>query len=193
MEALAIKLSSRDIPFDPVGRHVMCFAHIINLCSGRVIKKFDAKTDIEAWGDDEDAVADCPGLSNPITHAHSVVGAIWASGARRDAFHGVIVDGNAYHWFKEEGKPMEVADRQLLRYVPTRWDSVYYMVQGLCSLRLVSLDVLLKLMRTKQLIDQAINHFLALSNNDNLIDYRISPSIWNTLEDIKVVLSVGHD
>ena len=77
--------------------------------------------------------------------------------------------------------------------VPTRWDSVYYMIQRLRSLRLVSLDVLLKLMRTKQLIDQAINHFLALPNNNDLIDYRISPSVWNTLQDIKVVLSVGRD
>ena len=38
MEALEKKLEERDIAFDATDRRIMCFAHIINLCSGSVIR-----------------------------------------------------------------------------------------------------------------------------------------------------------
>lgn len=43
MEALQRKLEERDIAFDAVDRRIMCYAHIINLSSGRVIHAADDK------------------------------------------------------------------------------------------------------------------------------------------------------
>ena len=37
MAALAMKLKSHDVSFDARDRRIMCFAHIIDLCSGRAI------------------------------------------------------------------------------------------------------------------------------------------------------------
>ena len=58
----------------------MCFAHIVNLCSGAVIC---------AAGNGEG-----PSESNPIGVARGVVQAVRVSGKRRDAFDEVIRDGN---------------------------------------------------------------------------------------------------
>jgi hypothetical protein len=56
MEALSRKLQSRDIHFVAAERQVMCFAHVIDLSSGRVIR---AVEDSEP--------------SNPIGHGRVVV------------------------------------------------------------------------------------------------------------------------
>ena len=47
MEALALKLSGREIQFDPEDRRVMCFGHVVDLTAGRVIRKADAKVHAE--------------------------------------------------------------------------------------------------------------------------------------------------
>lgn len=135
MEHLARKLSSREKPFNPVDRHVMCFAHIVDLSTGRVIQEVEASNGKNKGGGD-DAI-----LSSPIALARSVVGAIRASGTRREAFEGVITDGNAKGWFMAGEPPEKVSlnNLQLLRDVPTRWDSVYHMIERLRVMRLVRL------------------------------------------------------
>ncbi len=109
------KLRDRDIEFDAVDRRIMCFAHIVDLCSGRVVNAID----------DESA-------SNPIGLAPSrgAVRAIRGSGLRRDAFHEVVKNGNAKGWFKagDPPKTIKLKALQLLRDMCVRWDSVYLMV-----------------------------------------------------------------
>jgi hypothetical protein len=125
MEALEKKLEERDIAFDATDRRIMCFAHIVNLCSGAVIR---------AAGNGEG-----PSESNPIGVARGVVRAVRVSGKRRDAFDEVIRDGNQKSWFKVGQPPKAVVlkELQLLQDVRTRWDSVYLMLNRLREMRLV--------------------------------------------------------
>ena len=152
MRELSNLLEARDIDFDPVDRKVMCYGHVIDLSSGRVI---DAVTSTKAidWDelpelvpadddddDDEDDEEDNggdnngePNIRDPIALARSVVRVIRASGARRDAFDIVIDNGSARGLFKQ-GHPGEVVilkKLQLLQQVRTRWDSVYSMLRRL--------------------------------------------------------------
>lgn len=123
MKALEGKLEERDIAFDATDRRIMCYAHIINLSSGSVIR---------AAGGGEGAPE-----SNPIGLARGVVRAVRVSGKRRESFEEVIRDGNRKGWFKV-GQPPKVVllkELQLLRDVCTRWDSVYLMLNRLREMR----------------------------------------------------------
>ena len=137
-------LRAREIGFDARDRKIMCFPHVLNLSSGRVIERLTkVLEDIpEDWEPPPlvhvnqsyaDAVA-----RDPIALGRAVVRAIRASGARREAFDDVIQNGNAKHWFKDGETIIEVKSLQLLRDVSTRWDSVYYMINRLREMRPVS-------------------------------------------------------
>jgi len=84
MEALEKLLHECDIAFNAVDRQIMCFAHIINLCSGRVINVINDNGE---------------STSDPIGLARGAVRSIRASGLRRDAFNEVIQNGNTKGWF----------------------------------------------------------------------------------------------
>lgn len=136
MQELAKILNDRDIPFDAADRKIMCFAHVVDLSSGRVIDNLtnDSEPDnsnLDADNLDEDHV---PTLS-PVAHARSVVRAIRGSGMRRDTFRDVIKNGNSNKWFIEESKVVMLKELELLRDVRTRWDSVYRMLSRLRELR----------------------------------------------------------
>ena len=122
MEELEKLLRERDIAFDATDRRIMCFAHIVDLCSGRVIS---------AIGADEESI------NNPIGLARGVVRSIRASGLRRDAFDEVVKNGNAKGWFKagEPPQTIKLKPLQLLRDVRVRWDSVYFMVKRIGVMR----------------------------------------------------------
>lgn len=190
MEGLKRKLSYRDIQLDASDRRIMCFAHVVDLSSGRVIQTVDPKT---LRADDSDDDCDSAVPSNPISLARSVVRAIRASGMRRDAFDDVIKNGNAKGWFQEGNppRPVQVEHLQLLRDVQTRWDSVYHMLKRLRVMRPVRLNVSLKLMHAEQLVYQAVDYFLDLPNNRDLAKFKILPHDWDTLQDVEVVLSVS--
>lgn len=123
MEALQRKFDERDIVFDPVDRRIMCYVHIVNLSSGRVIRAASGGEDTPE--------------SNPIEHAHGVVRAIRVSGKRRDAFDEMVKLGNTNKWFKV-GNPAKVVmlkELQLLQDVRTRWDSIFFMLNRLREMR----------------------------------------------------------
>jgi hypothetical protein len=80
MELLATKLQERDMSFDATDHQVMCFAHIIDLASGHVVRAVEDKTASE--------------ISNPIGLACTVVRSIRASGLHRDSFDEVVKNGN---------------------------------------------------------------------------------------------------
>jgi len=78
MESLVQKLKPHDIPFDACDNRIMCFAHIIDLCSGRAIHA--------AAGVDKGVPPGNETASDPISVAHTAVRAIQGSGKRRRDF-----------------------------------------------------------------------------------------------------------
>jgi len=133
MEELETMLTECDIVFNAEDRKIMCFAHIVDLCSGHVIRA--ASNGVEPKNDSSSSDGDTT-ASNPIALARAVVWVIWGSGSHQDAFDEVIICGNAKGWFKQ-GKPswiIQVKLLQLLRDVCTRWNSVHHMLKRLCEM-----------------------------------------------------------
>lgn len=148
MEHLAILLNLRDIKFHYQDNCIMCFPHIINICSQHVIaaltKATRDSTDMET--DENFPVAPngeqtyqeaC--ARDPIALGRNIVRVIRASGQRRDDFHNTIRNGNENKYFKDRNdQPVQLPELELLHDVKTRWDSVYFMIMRLLKLRLVS-------------------------------------------------------
>ena len=65
MVALMMKLKSHDVSFDARDHRIICFAHIINLCSGRVI--------CASSGVDKGVLPSSGTASDPISVAHAAV------------------------------------------------------------------------------------------------------------------------
>jgi len=129
MESLMQKLKPRDVPFNARDNRIMCFAYIIDLCSGQAIRA--------ASGVDEGVLPGNETASDPISVARAAVRAIRGSGKRRRDFEQVIADGNKGGWFKAGRPPKTVYLKplQLLRDVPMRWDSVFHMLHRLREMR----------------------------------------------------------
>jgi hypothetical protein len=194
MESLKTLLADRDIVIDATDRRIMCFAHVINLCSGRVIdyvSKAASNNDNSSSSSGGNIIA-----TDPIEVARAAVRAIRETGERRLAFNSIIKSGNEKGWFKAEGSsvPIRLKELQLLRDVRTRWDSVYFMLNRLREMRPVWLLYLahrsshIKHLLTNRL--QAVDVFLALPD---LAKYRISSDNWKAMQDIELVLSVSHN
>lgn len=148
MQELERKCKERDIDFDAADRQVMCYEHVVNLSSSRVIEE---ATSVAAVDLDEDWSGPPPPNSpdqqsyddaiarDPIVLGRNVVRIIRASGTRHDAFNKVIENGNARGWFVVGQPPNQITimvkPKQLLRDVRTRWDSVYYMLNRLREMR----------------------------------------------------------
>lgn len=152
MQELETMFRERDIDFAAGERQIMCFAHVVNLSSGGVIK---GVTDtVSPDGDDDDLdVGHSPArlppnapesqsyddavARDPIALGRNVVRAIRGSGKRREDFDEVIDNGNAKDWFAGDSKKkaIHVPHKQLLRDVSTRWDSVYHMINRLREMR----------------------------------------------------------
>jgi len=131
-------LTKRDIAFDAEDRRIMCFAHVVDLCSGCVIRA--ASDGVEPGNDGSSSDSDAA-VSNPIALACAVVQVIRGSGSRQDAFDDIIICSNAKGWFKQ-GKPswiVQVKLLQLLQDVRTRWDSVHHMLKRLREMHPVCL------------------------------------------------------
>jgi hypothetical protein len=150
MQSLKGPLGLRDIDFDPADRRIMCFAHVVNLCSGRVIH---AASDGADYDDSSPSSGDDIIATHPIAVARAAVRVIRETSERRTAFNGVIKSGNNNGWFKKEGssEPVQLKELQLLRDVRTRWDSVYYMLNRLREMRPVWLRYLMEYLLTNQL------------------------------------------
>jgi len=118
MKSLERMLRKCDVAFDAVDRKIMCFAHIVDLCSKRVAD----------YGNDFLLPDDETAASSPVARGRNVVWVIRASGERRREFDVEIAKGNAKGLFKI--KPL-----QLLRDVCTR----YLMLQRLREMRPVRL------------------------------------------------------
>src|SRR5277367_3640065 len=136
MQDLAKILNKRDIPFDAADRKIMCYGHVVDLSSGRVIDKLTNDTELDESDSDADDLDEVHVRTrSQVVNARSVVRAIRGSGMRRDTFRDVIKNGNANKWFMEGSKVVVLKEIELLRDVRTRWDSVYRMLSRLQELR----------------------------------------------------------
>ena len=70
MKALEMMLAARDVSFDAHNWQIICFAHIINLCSGRVI---DATSGMAGDKNTNSLSGDDAIPSSPIAQAWTVV------------------------------------------------------------------------------------------------------------------------
>lgn len=144
MKELERLFRARDLPFDAADRKVMCYGHVVDLSSGRVIA---GMTDVstEDWSgppppdSNAEQTYDEAVARDPISLGRTVVRVIRASGIRRDSFEDVVANGNTKGWFNQGQPPnqqiVKVPSRQLLRDVRTRWDSVFYMLSRLREMR----------------------------------------------------------
>ena len=205
MQELEIMFRKREVDFDATDRHIMCYAHIVNLSSGRVI---EGATGVDAADHDEDWCSPLPPPPNspneqsyadavardPIALGRNVVRVIRASGKRREAFNEVIQNGNTRGWFVVGESPKQstitIKPKELLRDVVTRWDSVYHMLNRLREMRPVRFPTLINSLVINKSTWQAIDHFLALPNYSDLAKYRITPQEWAIMQDLEFILSV---
>jgi hypothetical protein len=125
-------LDERGIPtrFDPIDNRVRCYAHTIDLGCKAVVGNWPDDAEVEGYNHNQ--------IRNPVALALEVVRTIRGSGLRREAFREVIDNGNKNKWFKKDGQVVQVRQLQLLRYVRTRWDSCFHMLNRLRELRPVS-------------------------------------------------------
>ena len=70
MATLEGMFTLRDITFDAHDRRIMCFTHVINLCSGwAILAVSDGVADDDGYDSSDDAIVP----SNPILRARAVV------------------------------------------------------------------------------------------------------------------------
>lgn len=201
MEELAKLLESRDIQFHSRERHIMCFPHVINLCTQAVLATVDNPNSEEIKAmyanvfDDPNELDEYVAAINkrPITSGREIVRTIRASGLRRDQFDDLVKTGNEKGWFQDAaGTVVVIPEVQLLRDVPTRWDATLYMLNRLRVLRPVSDHFfLISCQRRFSCIRsdlQPIDHFLAVHK---LTSFQISSDEWDVLKDCEMILEVS--
>ena len=181
--------------FDTKEHQFFCFPHTTNICTGHIVSSLNSSP-INRKPNENHIVPREQMYSqalahDPIAMAWAAIQAIRVSSAHRDAFTAVIRDGNMDGWFKnpDTGVIMRISPLQLLWDVPSRWDSVYYMIGRFWYLHLVSGSINLTFCMTN-LYRQAVNNLLAQLHLPELAKYRLSEKEWEVLRDFEVILSV---
>ena len=169
MKELQILLVKRDIMFDHLNNRVMCYPHIINICSAHIVaastqvsKKYLDSNSLD--GDDDDDFnppSSCyrtgPQLDEMFIASQPSERQVWLRSLNRDPVK--LVADIVRHIRASDSRKQVFADivqlctkddrqlrgappLQLIQHVRTRWDSVYLMLQRFRVLRKVSFDVL---------------------------------------------------
>ncbi|KIK19821.1 hypothetical protein PISMIDRAFT_43191, partial [Pisolithus microcarpus 441] len=171
------------IDFDPVDCRIICFPHVLNICSGHVTDEYtavDFASISKAWVDaldgnkviNKDAYIEAL-QHDPIALGHDIVRAVRASSLRREAFTDILKTGNDKGWFVDEGNnPVTLPVVELLRDVRTHWDSVYCMINRLRTLK------------------QALDYFFLAAPHRDIADKQLDDMDWQVLQDMEVVLEV---
>ena len=166
MRELQALLIGREIEFDYLNNRIMCFLHIINICTAHIIaastqvsKKYLDSNGVDG-DDDEDFLSPghrtAPQLDeafiasqpahrqawlrslrrDPIKLVADIIRYIRASDARKQVFAGIVELCT-----KDDPESRGAPPLQLIQHVRTRWDSVYLKLQRFHLLRKVSFDV----------------------------------------------------
>ncbi|KAF9230025.1 hypothetical protein BU15DRAFT_9624, partial [Melanogaster broomeanus] len=172
MAELAKLLATRDIPFHATHNRIMCFPHVINLCSQDVIQAFSKTKPAELDAMFAD-VFDDPAEKNtymaavaklPVDVGRDIVRCIRSSGLRRDEFVDIVQSGNERGWFRDpSGTTIKVPEQELLRDVVTRWDSTFFMINRLRVMR------------------PPVDHFLVV--HSDLSKLKLDDNEWGVMKD----------
>lgn len=163
LEEFADLLEAKGIDFDYRDRRINCLPHVMHISTTHILDKFfprhhraGARVEADAGpnvdeDDQDDFEPDPPSIGNrkqtyeeavarnPVAILRGFIREIRSSGQRRTAFHDHIKRGLDGGWFREVGPEggviTEVKARELLRDVPTRWDSTFLMLERARMLR----------------------------------------------------------
>ena len=174
-----------DLNWDHENNRIMCFLHVINICSTHVIEGFtelelvDAEFDPSLPPRDPDLKTYDEAVAwDPIVLCCAVIHVICASGQRLDLFTATIIDGNAKGWFVSPTNPhqsIKVPELQLLCDVRTHWDSIYFMIHQCCEMcqvcNLRSLATMSTYTHSKY---QGVYHFLSSPLNKDLTKLQLT-------------------
>ena len=149
MWELSSLLAEHGIEFNPVDWHVMCFPHILNICSGHIAYQYtdaDFSAIGAAWVDALDPTiiinktAYVAALrQDPVALGCDIVRLVCASSLHCESFNNILVTGNKSNWFiSNDSKLMKLPVLKLLRDVKLHWDSIYLMINCLHVLKQVS-------------------------------------------------------
>ena len=181
--------------FDAKEHQIFCFPHTANICTGHIMSSLSSSPiDREPHENHivpREQMYEQAFACDPIAMAWAAIWAIRVSGAHRDAFTAVIRDGNMDGRFKDPdtGTIMRISPLQLLWDVPSRWDSVYYMICCFWYLHLVSGRVNLTFCMT-YVYQQAVDNLLVQLHLPELAKYRLAKKEWEVLQDFEVILSI---
>ena len=146
MKKLLKLLAERGIKFDHIDRRIMCLPHILNICSKHVMEEYadaDFAAVSDAWVNALGNVVNKDKYIEALQHdlivlGHDIVRIIRSSSLHHEGFGNTIVTGNQMSWFtNEEGEPIQLPILELLHDIKTRWDSIYYTINQLRTLRQV--------------------------------------------------------
>ncbi|KIK32543.1 hypothetical protein CY34DRAFT_101246 [Suillus luteus UH-Slu-Lm8-n1] len=183
MQELSTLLGQRGIDFDPVEHRIPCFLHVINICVKHIINKYPTanySTVSDTWTIKDQVIEKVDYVqavqTKPLERARTIVRLTRASNQRRDRFRDCILKGNEDGWFRDDkGDSIQLPVVELLLDEPTRWDSVYIMINRLRTLQ------------------QAVNAFFDAWPQRSISNKRLSDVDWQFLQDLEVILEVSTD
>ncbi|OJA15350.1 hypothetical protein AZE42_12785, partial [Rhizopogon vesiculosus] len=187
MLELECLLGECEIEFNAQDHRIRCFPHTINICIRHILDSFSNidPADLEdalvgTFADDSDDDGSGSGgdsdkylkaiKHNPVELGRQTVKAIHASGQWRKEFAHLIKSCNSSGLFKLEGKVVQVPQYQLLQDVSTRWDSTYFMMNGLRAMHV------------------AIDHFVSSPNHKKILEHKMDAMDWVVLHDFESIL-----
>ncbi|KAG2030130.1 ribonuclease H-like domain-containing protein [Suillus americanus] len=182
MKELSHLLEERNIEYDPIKNRIPCFPHMINICVKHIVDDYttaDFSSMEKTWNvcgqiiDKNEYVGAIIGKA--LERARTLVRTIRASNQRHSNFRDTIVIGNENNWFQgDKGEPIKLPEVELLLDEPTRWDSVYVMLNHLHNLH------------------QAVDMFFDSPNQRSINNKKLSPIEWHFLQDFEVILEPPH-
>lgn len=196
MKELQELLVGREVAFDHLKNRVMCFPHIVNICTCHIVAASTkvGKKYIESNGLDGDEGDEFDSADDPIRRVANFVRYIRSSHSRKDAFARLVKlcidddpDLNKKHPEIQERKDGQTLELRL--HVKTRWDSVYLMIRRFRFLKKVSTRVRTSNeLSTLTLGIQAVDMYFV--NDPSIEHMRLSAAEWDELENIQGTLQV---
>jgi hypothetical protein len=169
MKELQALLVKRDVVFDHLNNRIMCFPHIINICTAHIVatstqvnQKYLGSNGLDGDDDDDNYEPSSPSyqtgpqLDEAFITTQPPERQAWLRSLSRDLIE--LVADIVHHIHASDARKQSFAEivhlctkddpelrsappLQLIQHVRTRWDSVYLMLQRFRVLRKVSFDV----------------------------------------------------
>ena len=140
LSELSRLLKNRDILFDSQDLRIMCLPHILNICAKHATDDFTSADFSSISGEsfqfprgNVDKHTYLEALNrDPFARARDVVRVVRSSNLRRESLREIVLDGNNKKYWRNEDNEVEILPLlELIRDVPTRWDSKRSMAERL--------------------------------------------------------------